>query len=586
MAAVNDALNMARAEARPIRDQWYVDALTTWSAILDAQVARRPDDVLFVFEDQRMTYGEFGREVDRFAKGLLALEVKKGDVVAIWMTNSIDWAICQFGIYKTGAILLPLYSYYRQSELEYALNQAGVSVLIMADRFLGKIDALAIAEETIPGLRSAPRDGFVSDKYPALRHVILVGDGADLPSRRRFSEVSALGDATVSDLALLKAQTAVTPFDVMNIMYTSGTTGFPKGGMSMHVTNLCTTAHWSSLAGLTPDDVILCHVPLFTNFGGLYGAALGMRNGCKVVITEQFDAAQSLRLIEEQRVTYIPGTPSMFRMLLDHEDISRRDLSSVRGGHVAGAPLTDTTMRDILDVLGAKDIMQAWGLSECGGLSTVSTRDHPRDKRLRSVGKPLPSSIVRVVDSSTFADVPTEAQGEIILGDRYPGSCVGRGYFGMPDKTAAAITEDGWFRTGDVGYFDAEGYLYVTGRVDDMFTVGGFNIYPAEIENKLEKLDGVREAFIVPVADRRLGNVPAAWVALAEGASLSAASIADYCRRTMTSQKTPRRVFFYRPGELPMTPAGKVKKKELTARTAALVAEDPAAGIVSKEALS
>ncbi len=563
-----------------MRDQWYVDALTTWADVLDRQVERHGEKTLFVFEDRTMTYAKFGAAVDRFAKGLMAHGVRKDDVAAIWMTNSIDWVVCQFAIYKVGATLLPLYSYYRKSELEYALDQAQVSTLIMTDRFLGKIDALAIAEETIPELRTADRGAFASAKFPALKRVILAGEGEDLPGRHSFDDVCARGDSEVSDYELHKRQNSVSPFDVMNIMYTSGTTGFPKGGMSMHVTNLTTIGQWSQMAELGPDDVILCHVPLFTNFGGLYGAALGIRNGAKVVITEQFDAAQSLRLIEEQKVTYIPGTPSMFRMMLDHPDVAQRDLSSVRGGHVAGAPLTDTTMREILEVLGAENIMQAWGLSECGGLSTVSTRHHPRDKRLKSVGKPLKSAVVRVVNSDTFEDMPAGAQGEIILGDRYPGSCVGRGYYGMPDKTAAAITEDGWFRTGDVGFFDEEGFLYITGRVDDMFTVGGFNIYPAEIENKLEQLPGVKEAFIVPVPDRRLGNVPAAWVARAEGTRIDPAEIVEFCRRTMTSQKAPRRVFFYEPGDLPMTPAGKLKKKDLTARTAALVEADAGAGLV------
>jgi acyl-CoA synthetase (AMP-forming)/AMP-acid ligase II len=238
-------------------------------------------------------------------------------------------------------------------------------------------------------------------------------------------------------------------------------------------------------------------------------------------------------------------------------------------------------MNDILDVLGAHDIMQAWGLSECGGLSTVSTKDHPREKRLKSVGKALASAIVRIVESETLKDVPQGTQGEILLGDRYPGSCVGKGYYGMPDKTAEVITADGWFRTGDVGYLDEEGYLYVTGRVDDMFTVGGFNIYPVEIENKLEDIDGVREAFIVPIADHRLGSVPAAWICLDDGANVSPSAIAEYCRRQMTAQKVPRRIFFYRAGELPMTPVGKVKKKELTARTAALVEGDASAGVIA-----
>jgi acyl-CoA synthetase (AMP-forming)/AMP-acid ligase II len=239
-------------------------------------------------------------------------------------------------------------------------------------------------------------------------------------------------------------------------------------------------------------------------------------------------------------------------------------------------------MEDILNVLGAGDIMQAWGLSECGGLSTVSSKDHPLEKRLKSVGKALASAIVRIVDPETLKEVQQGAQGEILLGDRYPGSCVGKGYYGMPDKTAAVITADGWFRTGDVGYLDDEGFLYVTGRVDDMFTVGGFNIYPAEIENKLEQIEGIREAFVVPVPDHRLGNVPAAWVSLHEGANISPSAITDHCRRYMTSQKVPRRVFFYQVGELPMTPIGKVKKKELTARTAALVEADASAGLIAQ----
>jgi len=549
-----------------MRDQWYVDACRTWNQVLDDAAARQPDKVLFVFGEERITFAAFHARVEALAKGLIALGLRKGDVAAIWMTNGIDWAVCQFAIYRTGAVLLPLYSYYKKTELDYALGQAGVRLLIMADRFLDKIDALGILSEVLPELRG-PAESPAFAGFPDLRTVIAADPLEALPTRRSLAEVEALGRRAGSDLELLRRQAAISPFDVMNIMYTSGTTGFPKGGMSMHVTNLTTITLWSELAALTPADVILCHVPLFTNFGGLYAAGLGIRNGCTVVITEQFDAAESLRLIEAERVTYIPGTPSMFRMLLDHPDIRVRDLSSVRGGHVAGAPLTDTTMREIIEVLGARDIMQAWGLSECGGLSTVSTSAHPRDKRLRSVGKPLPSADVRVVDSTTLEPVPTGQSGEIILGDVHPGSCVGKGYFRMPEKTAAAITPEGWFRTGDVGHFDAEGFLHISGRVDDMFTVGGFNVYPAEIEKVLEQIDGIREAHVVPLPDHRLGSVPVAWVALEEGAAVAPEAITAHCRERMTAQKAPRRVFFYTPGELPMTPVGKVRKKELAQQT-------------------
>ncbi|HTV71233.1 MAG TPA: AMP-binding protein [Rhizobiaceae bacterium] len=555
-------------------EAWYSEALTTWGKVLDAQAERLGDKTLFIEGDRSLSYADFRARVDELAKGLIALGVKKGDVAAIWMTNNIDWVVCQFAIYKTGAQLLPLYSYYKQSELEYALRQGEIAWLVMADRFIGKIDALAIATDVIPELATARKDSFRSEAFPMLRAVISVREEKALASRYRVDEIVALGKAKGSDAALNERLDSIDPFDVMNIMYTSGTTGFPKGGLSMHVTNLVTTWQWAEIAGLGEDDVILCHVPLFTNFGGLYAAALGIRNGSAVVITEQFDAALSLRMIEEHGVTYIPGTPSMFRMMIDHEDIKTRNLSSVRGGHVAGAPLTESTMHEIIEVFGAREIMQAWGLSECGGLSTVSTRKDPVEKRLKTVGKPLASAKVIIAESGSTAPLAKGSQGEILLGDVRPGSCVGKGYHLMPEKTASAITTDGWFRTGDVGFFDEDGYLHITGRVDDMFTVGGFNIYPAEIEAKLEQLDGVREAFIVPLEDRRLGNVPVAWVAREEGSAIGEENIIAHVRSNMTSQKVPRRVFFYESGELPMTPVGKVKKKELTKQTAERVARE------------
>lgn len=560
---------------------WYEESLTTWPDLLDRQAVAHENRTFLAMDDKAVSYGAFRAEVDRVARGLLSLGVQKDDVVAIYMTNSIDWVICQFAIYKTGAILLPLYSYYRESELTYALTQAGVSALIMQDQFLGKVDALAIARTAIPELDSATASAFESAAIPSLRNVIRVGEGADLPSRHSLDDVIARGaDIPPEDLA--ERQQRISPFDVMNIMYTSGTTGFPKGGMSMHVTNLVTTHQWSKLAGLGPDDVILCHVPLFTNFGGLYGAPLGLRNGARVVITEQFDAAQSLRLIESEGVTYIPGTPSMFRMMLDHPDIARRDLSSVRGGHVAGAPLTDATMRDILEVLGARQIMQAWGLSECGGLSTVSTAEHPREKRLSTVGKPLESTVLRIINPDTGAIVEQGAQGEILLGDARPGSCVGMGYWKMPEKTRETIDPQGFFHTGDVGFLDEDGYLHITGRVDDMFTVGGFNIYPAEIEKRLEEMEGVREAHVVPVADHRMGNLPAAWIVADPATGPTAEVVAQYVRARMTSQKVPRRVFFCASEDLPRTPVGKLRKKDLIRMTQDRVAANPDAGLVAK----
>jgi fatty-acyl-CoA synthase len=559
-------------------DDWYPEVCTTWNRVLENSAQRHAGRELFAFKHERMTYEAFYAAVEDFAKGLLNLGVRRNDVVAIWMTNCLEWAVCQFAIYKVGALLLPVYSYYKEQEVRYALEQAGATTLIMKDDFLGKIDALAIVRALAKEIDGQPREALDCAGLPHLKTIIAVAPREALPSRYSYEEVLTWGRHRGSAAALIERERWISPFDVMNIMYTSGTTGFPKGGMSMHITNLSTVHHWSRLARLGPDDVILCHVPLFTNFGGLYGGALGIRNGCRVVITEQFDAGESLRLIEQERVTYVPGTPSMFRMLLDHPDFGKHDLSSLRGGHVAGAPLTAATMQEIIETLGAREIMQAWGMSECGGLSTVSTAEHPLDKRLNSVGRPLPSSRVLVVNPETLEELPAGQPGEICLADVHPGSCVGKGYFRMPEKTRAVLTDEGWFRTGDVGYSDAEGYLYVVGRVDDMFTVGGFNIYPAEIENTLEKLPAIREAFIVPLADRRLVNVPVAWIAREEGTALDEQAVIAHAKATLSAQKVPRRVFFYTPGELPMTASGKVKKKDLTQLTAERVAAGDRAG--------
>ncbi len=555
-----------------MKDSWYVDACRTWSSVVEEHAERYPDKVLFVCEDKSITFREFRDLVNDFAKGLVSIGVKKGDVVGIWMPNCLEWIVCQFAAYRAGALLLSLYSYYRRSEMEYALKQSGVNVLITTDTFLGKIDALSILSGLLPELAVHEADALKCAGFPDLRSVIVLEPRVQLPGRLTYGELLERGKQSSFDAELWERQAAASPFDVMNIMYTSGTTGFPKAGMSMHITNLTTINLWSKHAGLTPDDVILCHVPLFTNFGGLYGACLGIWNACKVVITRQFAAAESLRLIGSNRVTYVPGTPSMFRIMLDDDSFASADLSSVRGGHVAGAPLSGSLMREIIEVFGAREIMQAWGLSECGGLSTVTTALDPMNKRLNTVGRPLRSALVKIVDTESLEELPPATPGEIWLGDVHPGSCVGKGYFRDAQKTAATITADGWFRTGDMGFFDEDGYLHLVGRVDDMFTVGGFNVYPAEIENDLMAIPGVKEAFVVPMDDRRLGSVPVAWIAGDSG--ITEQQVIDVCKGRMTPQKTPRKVFFYTPGELPMTPSGKVRKKELTAKTAELISEN------------
>lgn len=518
-----------------------------------------PRNEYIIFNNRRITYGDFYKEVNRLAKGLIELGLKKDDVIAIWMPNCPEWIIAQFAIYRIGAILLPIYTYYKEIEIEYSLKQSGVKAIIMKDEFIGKINSLEIFKNICPEINSQGKQNIKFSKFPKLKNVIALSD-EEIKGRYEYAEVMELGSH--SKQTLNKVDDFLQYDDIMNIMYTSGTTGFPKGGISIHQTNLTTVYHWTNIAGITDKTVILGQVPLFTNFGGLYVGPLAMLKGAKVILMESFNPEKSLELIEKENVDYIPGSPSMFTMIMEHHNFTKYNIDSLRTGHVAGAPLSEDLMEMIINKMGIENIMQAYGLSECGGVSTVTSANDPYEKRLNTVGCPLPSVKLKVVDEYTGESVTGKA-GEIWLGDAYPNSCVGKGYWEMPNKTKEAITEDGWFKTGDLGILDHDGYLKFIGRKKDMITVGGFNIYPMEIEVFLEKHSEIVEAYVVGVPNHRLGEVPMAWVKTKESSTINEDDIIDYVKRNLSSQKVPRYVRFFKNGELPMTGSGKVKKYKL-----------------------
>lgn len=502
-----------------------------------------------------LSYGQFRRRVDGAASILLRQGVRPGATVAIYMSNSLDFIVWQWAVYRVGCTLLPLYSYYRARELEYCLRDARAMILITKADLAAKVVTKSVLLEFLPELTSTGAPSFSA--LPYLQHVISVDD-LELPGAQIVGDLESV-DVATEGLAFARRRTS--PFDVMNVMYTSGTTGLPKGGLSMHSNNLASVGCWSVLARLGPDDVILCHVPLFTNFGALYGSCLTVFNRARLVITERFEAAESLRLVEQEHVTYIPGTPEIFRMLLEHPDFKGTNTSSVRGAHVAGSQLPPQLMLRIINEL-APDAMQAYGMSECGGLSTVSSAADPIDVRLHTLGRPIASSLVVIRDPDSGRELPNGESGEIWLGDQTPGSCVGKGYVASPQATAEALTEDGWFRTGDLGWFDDVGYLHFAGRRKEMFTVGGFNVYPAEVERYLRELHGISEAYVVGVDDLRLGTVPAAFV-IAHSDDFSPEAALKELSGILSSQKCPRYIWVIDHNTLPLNPSGKVLKREL-----------------------
>ncbi len=536
-------------------ERWYTETHKTWGTVLDESAQRWPDREAIVFGDQRISYRQLRERADRFASGLLRLGVRKGDRVAIWMTNCPEWIVAQFAVYKIGAILVPIYTRFKAEETEYALAQSESGTLILNDVFLRKIDALGMLRSICPEIDRAREGAVCSARFPHLRTVICLSE-REYPNLANFEAVAAGDESWRAKLPEVQAQ--VDPFDVMNMVYTSGTTGFPKGGLSMHRNNLASIYNTTERMGLQPEHRCLLNLPLFSNFGCMFVAALSFLRGATVVLREVFDPLDAFVAIDEERITHLFGSPAYYISYLDDARRHRFDLRSLVGGIVGGSPLPSATMDGILHELRCPEILNVFGLSECGGIATTTRIDDPIELKRTTVGTPLPNARVKVVDPRTGKTCAPGEQGEICLADALPGSCVGRGYYNMPDKTREAIDAEGWFHTGDLGILDDQGYLRVTGRVKDMFLVGGFNVYPVEIENLLHTHPKVKQAQVLGVPDHRLGEVGMAFVELREGETCTEQEIIDFVAARIANFKVPRYVKFVT--EFPMTGSGKVRK--------------------------
>jgi len=547
-------------------EDWYEKTKKNFGDVLDETASKHPHKELIVFEDQRITYEEFQHSANQFARGLLKVGVKKGDNVALWMTNCPEWMVAQFAVYKTGAALLPVNTRFVQREVEYCLSQSDASTLILNDTSLGeKFDAYSVLLEMIPELPRSKAGDLRCEKFPKLRRVILLSkdkrDGAF-----DFHEVRERGKEYAKDDVLKKTQASVSPFDVMNVVYTSGTTGFPKGGLSPHRTNCGALYHYIKRIGITEQDKILLTVPFFTNFGVTYVSALSVMAGMSIIVHERFSPEAAMQAIEKERITFFEGAPAHYVMILNDPNFERYDLSSLRIGVIGGAPASPETIRTAMQKIGFQQMFNVYGLSECGGLSTTTLQDDPVEVVASTVGVAFPSCQIKIVDPHTLVDLPPNTQGEIWLHDVYPGSAVGKGYYNMPEKTRETITEDGWFRTGDLGILDEKGYIRITGRAKDMLLVGGYNVYAAEIEDILYTHPKVKMAAVLGVPDERLGEVAMAYIELKPGEESTAEEIIELCKKQMANYKVPRHVRFIQGSEFPMTGSAKVQKFKLRDR--------------------
>lgn len=517
----------------------------TVPAVLAAAAAECGSRLAVVSESSAITYAEAAAGALRLARGLAAAGIEPGDRVAIWLPNGPEWAVAHWASAYCGAVVVPINTRNRPPEVHYMLAQSGAAALITTTAFR-TIDFLA-------GVRAALDRGL-----PELKLVVVSGsDGEPLPPPvRSMPAVLALG-AAVAESDIWRRVAAVCPDDLHLILFTSGTTGYPKGAMLTHDGLMYGARSYATELGVAPGEAIFAPNPMSHVMGINFGRLMPAMAGATLVTMAAFDVAGALRLLADHRVVFMSGTPSHYQMLAEHPDLNRYDLSALRGGLTGGATLTPAGVKRIRQRLGLTSLINGLGMSEASGGISRSAPDDPPEVMAASVGHPVPWLKIRVVDPDTGVDRAPGAVGELWL----RGPSVTRGYFRQPDATAAAFTADGWFRTGDLVRQDTAGYLYFEGRLKEMFTVGGFNVYPAEVERVLTEHPAVAEAQVVGVPDDRLGEVAFACVRLHPGAEVDEAGLLAHCRERLANYKVPRYLRFMT--EFPRLATGKVQKSIL-----------------------
>jgi HIP---CoA ligase len=514
-------------------------------ATLRATAARHAGLDAIVDGDVRLSYGELDRAVLDVARALLSMGVAPGDRVAIWAQNCWQWCVATLGIAAAGAVTVPINTRFRGREAAQLIGDSRPVALFTTTGFLGT---------DYPSMLRA-----VAPEHAALTTIVMSGEVG--PGDLSWSEFLS-GGAGVADHEALARLEAIGPDDVSDIMYTSGTTGFPKGVVQTHGKNLQAMGALAATLDLGPGDRNLTIAPLFAQFGLRGGIYMDVIVGAATVVDAVFDGGRIIDLIERERITLLPGPPTILKALLSPATVGR-DISSLRLALTGSTVIPEEMVIELLDRKVFAHVVQGWGLTEACGIVSLTSLTDPPSRISTSAGKVVDHLQVKVVDSEGVT-VPTGTIGELLV----RGSTVMNGYLGDEAHTAQAIDADGWLHTGDLGSVDAEGYLKITGRTKDMVVVGGFNVYAAELEAAIRAHDAVREVAVVGMPDERLGEVVAAFIVAEPGEPLDTTALTTWCRSELANHKVPRAIVTL--DELPLNSSLKVDKPLLRERAARL----------------
>jgi len=528
----------------------------TLGEVLRDKARIQPDNDFLVYADRnlRFTYAEFDKRVDDFAKGLLSMGLKKGDHLGIWATNVPDWNTILFACARLGVVCVTVNTGYKLHELEYLLKQSDLACLCVIDGFKDS-DYVAMVNELVPELKTAPRGNLKSERFPFLKYVVYIGQQKHR-GMYSFNELLLLGQHS-GEKEFRQIEASLDRNDVVNMQYTSGTTGFPKGVMLTHRNILNNGLGIGDNQRLTSKDIVCLPVPLFHCFGLVLGMMAILTHGSTAAMVEWFDALMVLATVQKEKCTALYGVPTMFIAVLNHPMFKMFDLSSLRTGIMAGSPCPIEAMRKVIDLMHMSEVTICYGLTESSPVMTQTHFDDTIEVKVETVGRALDGVEVTIRDADTGEECPDGTHGEFCC----RGYSSMKGYYKMPEETAKCIDEKGWLHSGDLGVKNPDGNFRVTGRIKDMIIRGGENISPKEIEDFLYTMPGIKDIQVVGIASEKYGEEVGAFVVLHPDAAISEEDVRDFCRGQISRFKIPKYVFFVE--SFPLTASGKIMKYKL-----------------------